>query len=173
MAEQQQQEPMSPPKPPEIKREISFYRNQMIGLPIIALLPLLALFKVFDTSLDTVKSSNEGLSLSVRYPTKIRNRTIEPMQITVTNETGVEQKELEVHVSRGFVEKFKQIKFEPDVDDIERDSYVVQLKDVKPGEERTIDMDIETDMVGTHDCRVWASTGDEEASASFKTFVYP
>ncbi|MEZ0326110.1 MAG: hypothetical protein ACAH95_09400 [Fimbriimonas sp.] len=172
MAEQQK-EPIPPPKPPEIEREIKFYPNQLIGLPIIALLPILALFKVFDSTLDTVQSSSDGLALSVHYPTKIRYRTAEPMQITIKNETGSDQTELDIHISREYLDKFKKVTFEPDIEDIDKDSYVVELKDVKADEERRVDLELETDIIGNHSCKVWASTEGAEASAEFKTFVYP
>jgi hypothetical protein len=164
---------MPPPQPPEIRRRVKFYRSQMIGLPLIWLLPILALFKLFDTTFQTVSAESNGLVLSVRYPDKLRYRTFEPLEIGLENRTGSMQKKVQVHLSEDYVRAFRDPAFRPDVTDIDEGSYVVELTDVRSGERRTVTVDLEADFAGSHDAEVEVAAGSALVSARFSTFVYP
>ncbi|HEX2167380.1 MAG TPA: hypothetical protein VHG09_09145, partial [Longimicrobiales bacterium] len=53
-----------PPGPPEIERKLSMYRFQLIGLPFLLAIPLLALFGVFGESRSDLRAESGSLEVS-------------------------------------------------------------------------------------------------------------
>ena len=169
----QTQTALQPPKAPEIERKLKFYRLQAFGVPLIALFPLLALFKVFDTTRSLAFAEQSGLRVEVSYPDKIRDRTTEPFQVTVRNNTGTSQN-LTVEIDQSYFEQFQNVQFEPDADGIVDERMQFEFEDVKPGEARTVEATFENDDLGVHRAQATVKTeGGEEAAVQFSTFAMP
>ena len=166
-------QPIGPPEPPEIARRIQFYRNQKIGLPLIALIPALAVLGVFDSSMTTAGASAEGIQLVVHYPRKVRDRSESPMVITVSNTSAEKQEKVRVEVSRDYIHHFSKVVAEPNFDTIQRNAYVVELLGMAPGEERSVTIDLESKTPGSTSGRVVATDGHSRALVNLRTFTYP
>jgi hypothetical protein len=164
---------LEPPKPPEIKRLLKFYRLQAIGVPLIALIPLLALFKVFDTTRGHASAEGPGLGLEVSYPAKLRYRTFEPIEVRVQNRSSAEQN-FSIELDAKFMRQFQNVQFEPDADEITDDKLSFKFDKVKPGESRTVEANLEADDLGTHACIAGAELEDgSHVEVTFNTFVFP
>ncbi|HSI73890.1 MAG TPA: hypothetical protein VK934_12005 [Fimbriimonas sp.] len=171
--DQTKREPIAPPQSLSIKRRFKFYPTQALGLPLIALLPLLALFRVFDTTLETAKATQNGLTLVVRYPVKLRHRTIEPMQLSVRNDSHSVREKIELKVNREFIQRFRDASFNPNITEVDEQSYIVEFLDVMPGELRTLEIDLEAATAGTLTAHCSAKAGESEVGTDVSTWIYP
>ena len=78
-----QQATPQPPQPPEIRRRIAFHRTQLIGVPLLAIIPVLALFGVFGTTTGEARAESAELQMQVRYPTRFRYKVINSLTVEV------------------------------------------------------------------------------------------
>ncbi|MBI1296719.1 hypothetical protein GC175_17320 [bacterium] len=69
---EQQEEDAQPPQPPPIKKRFQFTKAQLIGVPLILLIPILALIGVFDAHLERTTAVAGDLQVTVEYPTSVR-----------------------------------------------------------------------------------------------------
>src|SRR5690606_12259349 len=74
-----------PPGPPEIRRRLSLYRFQLIGLPFLLIIPLLALAGVFGERRDDAHARDGALEVSARYPSVFRYKMIDAIEVDVRN----------------------------------------------------------------------------------------
>src|SRR5690554_5420584 len=102
----QPQEIPQPPQPPQMERKIQLYPYQWIGVPLLFLLPVLALVGAFGGRSSTVSAANEAVQLQVEYPARTRYRMIEPLIIGTTNLTGQGSITMTVTISRAYIEQF-------------------------------------------------------------------
>lgn len=168
--------PMEAPKPQEIQRRTQFYKLQAIGLPILALIPLAAMFGLFDSANGATRASSNGIQLEISYPSRVRYETNRPLVIVVKNETGAMLPKAELEISRNYIEEFDKTEFVPDPDRSSDKAYIFELKDLKPGEPQSVSARMEFDYVrsGKQPCTVRVkSDGRELAAATFETFLFP
>lgn len=163
-----------PERAPDIERRVAFRPTQAIGLPLILILPVLALFKVFDTTPARIVGEADGLRLELKYLERLRYRSFDPMEVTLVNETGGTLAKVKVTVDRNYVDRFFQPQFLPDVAEQDENGYVVEIDDFKSGDRRTVSLYLEADEVGRKDGRVIAEAEEgPRVEASFSTFVFP
>jgi hypothetical protein len=74
-----------PPKPPGFGRELELRRLNVIGVGLLALLVLLALLGVFGHSPGEASNEGEVLALEATYPTRIRFKSIDAIEVRVWN----------------------------------------------------------------------------------------
>ncbi|MEP7294119.1 MAG: hypothetical protein ABI835_20190 [Chloroflexota bacterium] len=74
-------------QPPEIRRRISMYPLQIIGMSLIALIPLVALVGVFGERQAAVESSSAAFTLQAEYPDLFRFKTENNLIVKVRNRT--------------------------------------------------------------------------------------
>jgi hypothetical protein len=162
------------PSPGEIRRRVSFYPKQAVGIALLFLVPLLAMFKLFDTSRASVQGMQGGLALEVLYPSKLRHRTYKPLVVAVANNTGKQLEKLELRLDRGYFDHFQSITFTPDVKGSDGRHFIVEFEHVNPGETRTLNVVYEVDEVGSFHGEIQASAGaGAPATVRFTTFVFP
>jgi hypothetical protein len=153
---------------------MAFYPLQAIGVPLLLLVPIFALFGLLDTRLATKEVDENGLSLSIEYPSQLRYRTQDPFEISVRNETGHEITALEVRVSRDYLDGFHEADFNPDPKEIDADEAVFEMNNVGAGETRRVLVNFEADQVGNHQGTLAASTElGPGPRLEFSTFVLP
>lgn len=75
-------------EPSKVERKFEIHIFQIIGIPIMILVPILALFGLFGESVDTMSTSNQQLEVSVEYPTRFRFRMIDEITVSLTNVAG-------------------------------------------------------------------------------------
>jgi hypothetical protein len=167
-------EPPKLPQPPQITRKIAFGPTQAIALPIILLLPLLGLLGFFQTTLSTAENEQAGVLLRVQYPTRLRFRTNEPMEISALNKRSDTVKKLRIEVRRSYFNAFERVTFNPQPQEIDEKSFRFEFDNVRQGEWRRVQVELDGVDAGSHECVVTAIADDDPASeVRFSTFVLP
>ncbi len=163
-----------PPQPPEIQRKVQFSRTQLIGVPLLMLLPILALFGVFDDSLHTATEQSPGVELMVEYPTRTRYKAPQSLEVSVRNTSAEALDDVTVTFDRAYIDAFEDVTFTPDVSEISDQVYQVQLDDVPPGDMRRITVDLKPRSYGTQRGTIAvSSTNSGEPQVAVDTFVFP
>lgn len=165
--------PPEPPHGPAIRRRVTFYRSQAIGMLLVSVFPLLALFKVFDTTRANVIQSASGLQLAVHYPSRMRDRTSDPLVIEVGNETGSNLDRIEVRIDRAYLDRFDNATIEPTPTSGEPNAVVVSFDEVPDGDRRTVTVAFESEEAGVFPAKVEARAGNRAVRANFQTLVFP
>jgi hypothetical protein len=167
------------PQPPHFQRRLNIAPLQLLGIPLLAILPILALFGVFGQSTGVVEASNGALYMRVEYVTRSRYRMQEPLRVTIGNrgESSPDSAmpvTITVAFERGYLDHFADIQFSPDVDAITEREYQVELRDVQPGETRIIDVELRGNHYWQKSGTISASIGNEQAvTVTVRTTIFP
>ena len=173
MSNQNQPSP-EPPKPPDFERRLELYSYQYIAIPLLLLIPILALLGVFGETSASAAAESPGLSLGVDYPDRMHAGMGNEIAIAVTNESGEDMPLLEVLVDQAYLDKFVDVSFTPDAARLTDAYAVIELHDVAAGETRLVTIQIHGRWVGAQaaDIRVRAGA-NADVSTTISTFVFP
>jgi hypothetical protein len=160
---------IGPITPPQTRRRIAFTRKQRIGIPILALIPLLALFGVFGERSTTIEARSASLTVSVRYPVRFRYRQTEPLEIVVRNLSPTVIDTIEVSLDTAYVTRFASVRITPEP----RTAFTVPLVGVKPGEQRLVAAELQGERYGRQHGRLVVSTPNDSTVLSLRTLVFP
>jgi hypothetical protein len=158
-----------PPRPPGQDRRLELRPLQLIGFPVLALIPVLAMAGLFGESWTSVSARSASLGVLVEYPTRFRARLSKPVSVVVENRSTAVLDTVEVSFDSTFVDRFPAITFAPEP----HDAYVVSLNNLKPREQRRVRLEIDGERVGRHRGRVVARTRDDSAAVELRTVVFP
>lgn len=163
-----------PPQPPPFERRIQIPRLQLIGVPLLLILPLLAAFRVFGDTTATARAANDALALQVEYPARYRYKMNAPLNVEVTYLAGTEPVTVTVEFSRPYMDRFSSVSFLPDVAEITPDAYRVEAPNLAAGETRTVAVEIQAEQYWRHRGQVTASLeGESPVSVPLQTWVFP
>lgn len=173
MAKKKQQN-AEPPQPPSIERKFKLYLTQMIGIPLLILVPVLALLGMFGETEDKVTISNPQLEMQVDYPTRFRYKMIDSVTVSLSNSSAEPISTVEIGFDRSYVEGFSTVTFTPAAHQITDTAYVVEVADLQPGETRIISVEIQAEKYGRHQGAITATAENAEAlRVVIKTFTFP
>ena len=164
----------SPPKAPEFNPRLKHYTYQWIGIPILFLIPILALLNVFGVSTDVERTSSETVDVSVTYPTRFRYKQINTIDVAITNTSDSMLDSVLVQFERPYIDRFSDVTFTPDVKTITEPYYEVELTDIPPGETQHINVMIQAEDYGRHSgvITITPSTGDS-LFVNLRTLSWP
>jgi hypothetical protein len=163
-----------PPEAPTIERRLRFYIFQYIGIPLILLIPTLAIFGVFGESSREVRQSNDDLAVSIYYPERYRYEMVSMLRIHVQNNSGDTIPLVRVEISKNYIEQFMEIKFLPSVTEITEENYEVELEAIAVAEIRVVTIELKAEEYGDHQGTVRVTAeGLEPISLMIETFVFP
>jgi hypothetical protein len=165
----EQPEGAQPSQPPEHDRGIRLNRMQLIGVPLLALIPLLAVLDVFGERWDTRVVDGSTLRTAIEFPDRFRAKLSRPITVSVQNRSQQLLDTVAVSFDSTYIERFTAVSFLPDIDD----SYVVKLTAVRPGETRRVHLELDGDQVGRHRGRVIVRTGSDSSVVGIHTIVFP
>jgi hypothetical protein len=165
----EEEESPKPSQPPEIERRIELRWPQLVGIPLIALLPVLAATGVLGEHWTKRESESARFRTIVEYPSLVRAKLSKPITVSIENRSAQSLDTVDVTFDSSYVERFAAADFIPSP----HDSYVVSLTDVKPGETRRVHLLLEADLVGRHEGRIVVRTRDDSASVNIRTTVFP
>lgn len=163
-----------PPAPPEMKRRVTIYPMQALGMSLIALIPLLALLGVFGEVDQRISTTGASFTVQAEYPARTRHRVFETITITITNAAQQAYESATVEVSEDFIASFAEVAFDVEVDRITPEAYVFQLDDFQPGESRIIGVELRADRYWQQNGIVRVSApGAEPVELTISMFVFP
>jgi hypothetical protein len=168
------QENVQPPQPPEFTPKFKLYPYQYIGIPIILLIPILALLGVFGEKVVEMEATSADLQVRVEYPIRTHYRLQHEMQVMVTNVSGEAMPSLTVRFDIDLMRAFSDITFTQEPDRIATDGYEVMLEAIAPGETRIVGVDVRAERYWAHD-GVISVTGEgiDPVSIPLSVFIFP
>lgn len=163
-----------PPDAPEIERRVLLTRLQAVGLPVLALIPILALAGVFGLERNQRASQGGVLELEVKYPGRARFRSSGSLAIEVRNRLDRPVEGVTVLVDRSYVEAFEQVTFSPSSDELTETNYAIAIGRLEKGATRAVTADLRPRKYWLHRGIVAVSAaGVDTIDIDFSTFVFP
>jgi hypothetical protein len=102
-----------PPGAPDTRRRIRLYLHQWIGLPLLALVPALAMLGVLGTARQQAVVEGEHLQVRVDHPARLRVGQRADLRIEVRNRRGSAVDGIAVMVDHAYLEGFTEVRFTP------------------------------------------------------------
>lgn len=136
-----------PPSPPHVRSRFRLHRHQLVGIPLIVVLPILGLFRVFGDGIETHRVTDQSLAVEIEYPAKFKFKQTKYVRVKVKNLTGSQLDTVTVELDTSYVSKFSNVSIHPDP----QDAYEVILTSLEPQEKREVQMEIEGKNYGTHE----------------------
>lgn len=158
-----------PPDAPSIERGISIARYQVIGLALLAMLPLLALAGSFGDRWDSRNAAAGSLDVSLRYPTVFRYKTINSFAVHVTNRGTTALDTVTVALDTTYASGFSTVTAVPPFSG----SFEVDLVDLPPGQTKLVRIEIQGERYWRHAGELTASSGPDTVRVPVSTFVFP
>lgn len=167
---------MSQELPPNLQvseqpRRLKLHRFQWVGLPLMFLIPVLALFGVFGEAWDRLDDVSAELALRVEYPTRYRYKQINTLEVSVENISGSPLHTVVVAFDPAYVRRFSTLMFIPSP----TEPFVVEFLDMAPGETRRVWAEFQGERYGRHRGTIEAyHVGSQDtARVSVNTLIYP
>lgn len=158
------------PTPPQEGRQVKFWKPQLFGVPVLMLLPILAMSGAMGDHPRQARADNAQLSIEVTYPSRVLFRKRTSMKIEVQNRGAVPLASASVTFDPAWLEHFQEVEFVPQPSR----PTVVELADLKPGERREIALELAPKGYGTLSGWVRADGPDAPGpQVMFDTFVLP
>jgi hypothetical protein len=160
---------IGPLAPPQTRRRIAFTGKQRIGIPILTLIPLLALFGVFGERSTRIEARSASLAVSVQYPVRFRYRQTEPLEIAVRNLSPRVTDTILVSLDTAYLTRFADVRITPEP----TSAFMVQLIGVKPGEQRLVVAELQGERYGRHQGSLVISVPNDSIRVTLRTLVFP
>jgi hypothetical protein len=144
-------------------------RKQLIGLPLLALVPILALLGVFGDRERTIAVASPSLGITIDYPERMRYRQSELLEISVVNRGQHVLDTVLVSVDTSYLSRFIGVRGTPPP----TTDFSVPLVGVQPGESRLLSIELTGNRYWRHPATVSAATGPERTTVAFSTLVFP
>lgn len=155
--------------PPNIQPRLLMHRSELVGMAIIAILPLLAIFNVFGPRHEQASAVSEALQLDLSYPSVLRHKALETIKVKVRNRSQRTIPEVAVTFDRAFMDGFSSLSFVPRP----VRPFVVELRGLDPGETRLIIVELEAERYGRFRGAVAAKAGDRTLAVDTSAFIFP
>jgi hypothetical protein len=159
-----------PPEIPDFPRAIRLTSWQRIGIPLLLLMPLLALFGLFGQTAGNAEVRTESLSVQIEYPARSRYETLSAIHLDIVNTGRGSIDTVVVSLDSAYAARFSSVGAIPD---FER-AYEVEVIDIAPGETRRVTIELDATEYGRHsgDLRV-EQRGGEVARVPITTWIFP
>lgn len=167
---------MSTDLPPSLQvdgqpRHLKLYRFQWIALPLLFLIPILAVFGVFGETWSRGHDASAELDLRIEYPTRYRYKQINTVEVHAQNVSSRTLDTVVVSFDPEYVRRFSTLMFIPSP----AKPFEIELLDVKPGETRLVWAELQGERYGRHRGHVEAyRRGSPDTARVFlSTIIYP
>ena len=158
-----------PPGAPSIERGIALARYQLIGLVLLAVLPVLALTGTFGDRWESRNAAAGSLDVSLRYPTVFRYKTINSFAVHVTNRGTATLDTVTVALDTMYANAFSTVTAVPPF----TGPFEVALVDLPPGQTKLVRIEIQGERYWRHTGELTASSGPDTVRLPVSTFVFP
>lgn len=158
-----------PPQAPATTRRFALTRKQLVGLPLIAAVPVLCLLGVFGEHSAHTTAASANIEVAIRYPARFRYRQVQPLEISVRNRGARVIDTVHVSLDTAYITRFSSVRIDP----APQRAFVVDLLRLQPGESRLVDAELWGQEYGRHNGRIVVSGNGDSAIATISTFVFP
>ncbi|MFY0535862.1 hypothetical protein [Nannocystis pusilla] len=154
-------EPDHPPSPPEIDRRLRFHREQLLLLPLMFAVPLMALLGLLGGPRVRQEIDLRGVHLAVEFAPRDHLEDWGRMHVTVVNRAAAPLVDARAEFAAALLDRLWRPSFHPQLAHIEADWYVVPLGDVPAGATRVVTLDYRSTEPGKLAGAVRVAAGDE------------
>lgn len=163
-------EPPALPEAPEIDRRIAVPAFRAVGMAVIALVPVLALFGLFGERWTTGTASAGALAVQVEFPSRYRYKMLNSITATVENRSDRVIDTVTVRLDTAYALRFSTVVFTPPA----TEAYAVGLTRIPPGETALIVIELQGERYGRHTglLRFESTTGDT-VTVPVHTTIFP
>src|SRR5690606_2632222 len=137
---------------PERPRRLRFHRYQWVGLPLLVLVPVLALFGFFGRTDARADGIGAGLVLSVHYAGRQRVTQPNTVEVLVENTSGRRLDTVVVAFAPEYVRAFSSPTFMPEP----TQPFEVEIPSLGSGEVGRVRAEMKGEAIGRHRGAVWA-----------------
>ena len=168
--------PPNPPHPP-YPREVRLGALEWIGIPLLALLPLLALVGALGPSSDrlALPVPEAGLRLELSYPTRLRHKGDGEMQLLVHNTGPTAQDGLTLNLDQRYLQAFGRVQPLPAPQQLSATALRIALPALPAGDSARVRLMFEADRWGRQPgwLALDRADGTTLARLDFHTLVLP
>lgn len=158
-----------PSPPPDMRRRFRLHRYQVIGIPVVFLLPVvLALAGAFGEAWRTERVQMRDVTVTVRYPTRFRYKQLNAMEVWVANLSAASIDTVTVAIDTAYANRFSTVTSIPAF----TQPYALVLTDMAPGERRLALVELQGERYGEHAGEVQVIAGDT-ARVRVRTLIFP
>jgi hypothetical protein len=155
---------------PPLPRKVRFYLAQLICMSVLALITVLAAFRVFGEVEEIAEASNSQLSMSVHYPSRLRYAQTKQIEILIQNKTPQPLTHLEVIINPEYLRNFTEISFLPPP----VQAFNIHINELRPQETYRIQVEVQAEKYGKHLGKIQIKgSGLDPIEASLESFVFP
>jgi hypothetical protein len=158
-----------PPRLPDLPRRVRLYPGQWIGIPLLMLLPVLAVFGVFGESRGSADATGAMLRLEVDYPTRLRAGKWSEVQVRIRNVSGTVLDDVAVTFDTEYLDHFSRLTFTPPL----TRPHAVELSDLHPGGTSVVRLEFEGDRPWWGRGRIGIAQGGDTTAVLISTFTFP
>ena len=150
---------------------MKLHRYQWVGLPLMFLVPVLAVLGVFGETRGREARASAELALRVEYPARYRYKQISALEVFVENVSAGALDTVVVAFDPDYVRRFSTPTFIPSLEE----PFEVELLDVKPGETRLVWAELQGERYGRHRGTIEAYRlgSRDTARVPISTLIYP
>jgi hypothetical protein len=162
--------PPLPPPPPEWKARLHLSAAQRVGLPLMALVPILALAGFFGERRERRQDAHGPLLVSAQVPTRFRYRQRMTLELSVTNRGTTGLDDVRVRIDSSYLDRFSGVALSPNPSP----DGSVRFGSLGPRESVRLTVTLEGERAGTHRgaARVIDADGDT-ARVALASTVFP
>ena len=158
-----------PPGAPTQRRRPSLYRFQLIGLPFLMAIPVLALFGVFGERWTEVEAASGVLAVSVRYPAVFRYKMIDAIELHITNRGAVPIDTVTVALDTAYAGRFSTVTAVPPF----TGSFEVDIPRIDARETRRVRIEIQGERYWSHTGELTVASRTDTIRVPLETTVFP
>ncbi|MBX3062430.1 MAG: hypothetical protein KF726_05610 [Anaerolineae bacterium] len=169
MTEQQQ-----PEQPVPIKRHFELYPIQMIGIPIMLLVVLLACFGVLTSAQTEVVAASSTFRVKLTYPERTRYGSEADFVVAVENLTEQPLALVTVRIDSSYVDAFEIRHIAPQQLQFSAGGLELLFADIPPSETRMIQLELQGEYIGDVSSTISAFSSDSgSAQTTIHTLILP
>lgn len=169
------EEPLpQPPAPPQFQRRLRFGWTQVIGVSLLALLPLAALTGVLGTTEAETSARSGPLSLAATYPATIHYKGSHTVVLDLRNEGAQALRDVRVRFDHAYLSRFSGLQFTPQATRLDEQHAEVSLGEIEAGATRRVVLELQASEYGRPRGNIVAVAADTaEARVQLSTLVLP
>ena len=160
----------NPPSPPHIPPKLRMHRSEKFGLPLLFLLPLLAVIGVFGPKTGTAEARSGDVRWTVEHPSVTRYQHDERLIVRVSNRGPSPVAGVRVAFAPDYIHSFSAVAFDPASSE---QPYLVDIGDLGAGESRLVSVQLTARDYGRRRGWVELYANGERSRADLSTFVFP
>ncbi len=141
--------PSEPPEPPPYRRRTRLGAMEYLGIPVLALLPLLSLSQALGPSEARQDARALGpLSMTLTHPARLRQKGSGLLEVVVSNTGSLPARELSIALDAAYLSHFSRVDSTPAAVSIGSGRWQVPLPPMGPGESQALRVQLEADDWG-------------------------